>query len=178
MTAEILCTVLLRLFRLDPTVADEHSRAVVAAATSSVPAEVLVAVAYHESKFDSRALSWRDRHGQRQTGVWSANVPPKGARPSWYCGVTQVGGWVPWETCQRFREDVPLAYMEASQHLERWLKSPPCSRRDGHDRWQCALAGYGGGWNAIRNMSTDYADRVLRTAARFRSIAKKYGASS
>lgn len=132
-----------------------------------IPSDLLLSMAYIESRYDPRALSRIEctvGSCHRVTGLWGGAVPPKGAKPSWYCGVLQVGGHVPWRICMAYRTDVQLSYHTAAENLKYWFTTPHCKRR--RDSLNCALQGYGGGWKAIEKNSMRYVNKVMAQRGR------------
>lgn len=121
------------------------------ASTSELPAEVLLGVAWVESRYSTDAVS-RVESGKRITGIPNWKTPPSGTR-SFFCGTTQVGAEDSWEKCRRFR-DVDLAYITLVEELDRWLSV--C-----HHNLTCALTGYNGGFPAIKAGKTNYASTIM-----------------
>lgn len=165
---------------LSPEQAREHVEAAMAAATTEFPAELLLGIAYVESHYDPRALSRKECEGvdpgscTRKTGLWLKTTKPPKARPSWYCGPMQTGGYVPWRECQKMRTDIAYAYAMGVQHLQDWHNDKRCAHLTDAARLNCALAGYNGGNDAVANYKTSrYArwvriqqQRIVRFAAR------------
>jgi hypothetical protein len=177
-TALLLLALLALRPALPEPAAAAHVAAAVAASAPDLPPEVLLGVAAVESGFSGRVLSWRECAGgacRRRTGPWRAAAPPPGAVPSWYCGATQVGGYVPWARCAQLMADVPLSYRVAAAHLHEWARLsrvvPGCRGATLSTDWglRCALRGYNGGFGAVRRGSA-YPDRVLRFVANLRRI--------
>lgn len=164
---------------LSPEQAREHVEAATAAATELVPADLLLSIAYVESRYDPRALSRKECETTapdsctRKTGVWPKATKPPKAKPSWFCGPMQTGGYVPWDECQKMRTDVAYAYSVGVRELTKWLDDKRCARR-GDDRLRCALAGYNGGNAAVADYkSSKYARWVLTIRARIeRSVVR------
>lgn len=151
-----------------------HVEAALAAqAKTDVPADLLLGMAWIESRYDSGALSYMTNEGRRTT-VWRERTPPPGAKPTWYCGVLQVGGRVSWDQCLRLRDDIALNYMTAAEHINSWQRDGQCRRRkSAEDRLFCALQGYGGGYAAIQKNAGRYARHVLLVRARLqRTISR------
>ena len=153
----------------DETLAREHVQAAMdAEAATGVSATLLLGQAYTESRYSPYALSRMECEGEgadevcaRKTGIWRGTKKPKNAKPSWYCGVLQVGGHVPWSECLKLR-DLSYAYTEGAKHLKDWLADPHCAKRkDEATRLHCALLGYGGGYQAIESWTSTYPARVL-----------------
>lgn len=130
-----------------------HALAAVEAATPEVPAEILLGVAWVESRYSPNAVS-RVEDGKRKTGIPTWNKPPYGTR-SFFCGATQVSAEDSWEKCKRFRS-VTLAYTTLIEELNRWLSPRICNHN-----LTCALTGYNGGFPAIKSGKTSYAYTVM-----------------
>ena len=115
---------------------------------TGVDANLLLGIAWAESRYDPNALSRWQCHGKscgRDTTTWSGSEQPAGSSPPWYCGVTQVGGNVTWQTCQTLRENIRLNYLTGAKHLLHWSKQKPCPNKK--DNFYCALRGYNGGYD-------------------------------
>ena len=145
-----------------------HVEAATAVATADFPVELLLGIAYVESRYDPRALSRREcettdpANCTRKTGIWPKATRPPKAQPSWFCGPMQTGGYVPWSECQKMRTDVTYAYRVGEQHLQAWFDDKRCARLSFDDRLTCALAGYNGGNGAVAGYKTSkYARWVL-----------------
>lgn len=169
---------------LSPEQAHEHVEAAMAAATEQLPAELLLSIAYVESRYDMRALSRNECESAdpesctRKTGVWPKATKPPKARQSWYCGPMQTGGYVPWAECQKMRTDVAYAYSVGVRELTKWLDDKRCARLPTDERLRCALAGYNGGNAAVADYkSSKYARWVLAIRARIERNAARAAAS-
>ncbi len=116
------------------TVARANVIAAVNAETTEVPAELLLSVAWRESRYDNRTLGSFD--------TWHHDYPPKGAH-NFYCGVTQAEAHGSWSTCLTLR-DPETAYRTTVEELGRWTER--CRHKVKSSAvGVCALAGYGGG---------------------------------
>jgi hypothetical protein len=150
---------------LDVDIASAHVRAALAAEhETGVDAHLLLAVGYIESRYDRRTLSRWECTGKvchRVRGSWPHVDPPANAHPDWYCGVMQVGGNVPWSTCQRLRFDLDRNYLVGARHLLWWMGVPECRDLSAREQRDCALRGYNGGYPAIRRKSQKYVNMVL-----------------
>ena len=149
--------------------------ALLAEMKTNISADLLLSMAYLESRYNPDALSRRQcKNGEckRETGYWKGDVKPRWARPSWYCGVLQVGGYVPWEECVWLRKDIKANYMTSAIHLRWWTRIEEC-RGSQKRNLQCALQGYGGGYRSIRKGRTRYANHVIRTRERFSRFVVK-----
>lgn len=184
----LIAAIVAMTFHLSPEQARIHVEAAKAAATEEVPVELLLGIAYVESRFDPRALSRVECETKndpstcaRKTGIWTPSTRPPKAKPSWYCGPMQTGGYVPWAECQHMREDVTYAYQVGAEHLTAWLNDRRChALRSSDARLRCALAGYNGGNTAVaaydKSRYVDWVlatrDRVVKFAAKSRAAAK------
>jgi len=180
MTLETLIAALVAMVtHLPADQARIHADAAMAASIEyQLPADLLLSIAYVESRYDPRALSRRECETEdpesctRKTGVWTKATKPPKARPSWYCGPMQTGGYVPWSECQKMRTDVTYAYAVGAQHLQAWRNDKRCARLPDDARLNCALAGYNGGNDAVANYKTSrYARWVLLQRSRIVKFA-------
>lgn len=141
-----------------------HVYAAIAVETKEIPAELLLSIAYSESRYDPNATSYL-LHGKRVANVprWArAAKPPKGVTGPYFCGVTQVAAKLSWKRCQEVR-DIDTAYRVAVGEVAAWLKA---CRKHKKDRMRCALFGYGGGFPAIERATSTYPARVMKRARR------------
>lgn len=175
--------------KLTPAAATAHAQAAVSAAGTwhadlglapDETAELLLGLAYAESRYDMDALSRREcppkQPCRRVTAVWRKKTKPRYARPSWFCGPVQTGGHVSWEECQRMREDATLAYATAARELHAWLRDPACRPHRGRARLVCGIRGYAGGYAAIRGGTLPYPHKVLVLAKAIRRRAAAFAA--
>ena len=147
--------------QLDVEDAFAHARAATHAATPKVSAELLLAVAFVESRFDPLALS-RIEGKHRRGGHYPSDVPPKRLRrgSSLYCGPLQTFA-ANWDDCLAQR-DLALGYTNGAKEITRWLHD----RRVRGDMTR-ALAGYGCGNRGVRTGKCNrYPGRVLWQAKR------------
>lgn len=163
---------------LSPERAREHVEAAAAVATAEFPVELLLSIAYVESRYDPRALSRKECETSdpescvRKTGVWPKATKPPKAKPSWYCGPMQTGGYVPWDACQKMRTDIAYGYAVGVHELTKWYDDKRCARLPADDRLRCVLAGYNGGNDAVVAYKTSkYANYVLRLRSRIMRAA-------
>jgi hypothetical protein len=167
----LLIAALIALFPgyLDTTKAQANVNAAISASiVTGVDAELLLGMAYVESRYNPLSLSrmqCEDGACRRVARIWTGSTPPHGARPTWYCGVLQTGGNVPWDKCLAMR-DLTVGYLSGAEHLVEWMQTPRCAKLPGDDRLVCALRGYSGGWAAIAGQANSYVNSVL--AARHR----------
>jgi hypothetical protein len=134
----------------------EHVVAAERASTARVSAELLLAIAYIESRFDPTATS-RVESGTRKTGHYPGTSPPRNLVPhtSLYCGPLQTlaGSW---SECVGLRE-LPVAYAAGASEMETWL-----SDRRVHGDLNVALAGHGcGNYGVVTGRCNSYPSRVL-----------------
>lgn len=162
-----------------PSHARVHAEGAQAAATNNFPVEVLLGTAYVESRFYQQALSRLECESAdpkscvRKTGVWASHVPPPTARPDWYCGPLQTGGWVTWAECQRMRTDVPYGYQQGVRELTKWWNDPACARLSDDDRLRCTLAGHNAGYAGAASYKTlPYVVDVLKARDRIVKFAE------
>lgn len=139
-----------------------HALAAKIAEAPGVSAELLLAMAYVESRYDSRATS-RVRDGERRTGIPKWESPPKGVTGPYFCGVTQAIAGHSWKRCLELR-DLHTAYQATAGEIKKWLGY---CRND----ITCALTGYGGGFPAIKAGTSTYPARVLSRARAIRKAA-------
>lgn len=144
-----------------------HAYAASVAETDEVPAEVLLSVAWHESRYRGDGVSRLECDGGRCRRVasrWPGRFPTRFRGP-YFCGPTQLR-----RDTEAACRAVTLgqAYGGTVAHLSDWRRL--CRRVGARDRWACALAGYGGGWRPAWDPSrSTYDDRVRSLAARLRS---------
>jgi hypothetical protein len=141
---------------LDQEQAYVHALAATAASSPEVRAEVLLSMAWIESRYYPEAVS-RIENGVRVTGVPRWSSPPKGTY-SFFCGVTQVSAGNSWKKCQQVR-DIFVAYRETVKELEQWMSPRICAHN-----LRCALTGYSGGFAAIKSGTNPYARFALGRA--------------
>ena len=120
--------------------------------TPKIPAEVLLGIAWVESRYSTKAVS-RIEENIRKTEIPSWSSPPKGTY-NFYCGVTQAGAGNSWTKCLEL-QDVFISYKETVAELNQWLSPRICN-----GDLQCALTGYNGGFPAIKS-GTKYANTVM-----------------
>jgi hypothetical protein len=140
----------------------QHAQAALAASTDRVGPELLLAIAFVESRFDVTATS-RVEGKQRRTGHYASTTPPSNlnTRRSMYCGPLQTFA-SSWNECMAQR-DPHVAYAAAVDELERWLRD----RRVRGDITR-ALAGHGcGNYGVATGKCNLYPQRVLWQERRF-----------
>lgn len=152
----------MRLAFAAPTVdiveAYRHASAAVDASDARVPAELLLGMAWVESRFDPTATS-RIEGGKRRTGSYPSTAPPRGGvRGSLYCGPLQTYGR-DWATCLAMRE-LAVGYAAGAAEMRTWLGN----RAVAGDVFR-ALLGHGCGNAGLRTgRCSGYPNRVLRFA--------------
>ena len=139
-----------------PEVAYAHVQAASAAATDQIPAELLLGIAFVESRFEPRAVS-RVEGGTRRTGPYlSTSAPARlDRRASLYCGPLQA--FAPsWSACLGLR-NLTTGYAAGAAELQQWLRD---RRVRGNTRR--ALAGHGcGNLGAVTGKCNNYPERVM-----------------
>jgi soluble lytic murein transglycosylase-like protein len=148
---------------LDLGAAYAHIAAAESAATDQVPVELLLGIAFVESRFDPTAVS-RVEGTTRRVGRYPSTQAPArlNRRASLYCGPLQT--FAPsWSRCMAMR-DLRTAYAAGVAELSGWLRD----RRVKGDVAR-ALAGHGCGNFGIRTRSCNgYPGRVLWMERQFR----------
>jgi hypothetical protein len=158
---------------LDIHAAYAHVEAAEAAASNQVTAELLLGIAFIESRFDPTAVS-RVQGRTRRTGSYRSTSRPTQLDPraSLYCGALQTYA-SSWKSCLGMR-DLKTAYAAAAAELGTWLRD----RRVRGDITR-ALAGHGcGNFGVTTGSCNRYPGRVLWMERRFRSGADHQRASS
>lgn len=157
----------LRLMAADPVIDFSTAYAHVAAAytvsTDSVSPELLLAIAYFESRFDPTTTS-RVEGKLRRTGSYPSTVAPASLNPraSLYCGPLQTFE-SSWSGCLAARS-LPVAYASGVAELTRWLAD-----RRVRGRVDLALAGHGcGNLGVTTGKCNGYPSRVLTLERRLR----------
>lgn len=156
---------------LAPDVAYAHAEAASAAATAEIPAELLLGIAFVESRFDTTAVSRVEGH-VRRTGRWPSRIAPArlDRRASLFCGPLQTYARS-WSACLAMR-DLRTAYTAAVAELSQWLRD-----RRVHGNTTRALAGHGCGNFGVRTgQCNGYPRRVLDMTRRFRDGSTKHQA--
>lgn len=157
----------LRLTATEPSVSPEtayaHVEAATEAATDEVTREILLAMAFIESRFEAHTLS-RMEGKRRVHGRYLPTTPPKrlDKKGSMYCGPLQTRAKT-WDDCLAQRTDLVLAYRAGARELTNWL-------RDRHVKGDItrALAGYGCGYHGVKTGKCNrYPNRVLWQARQF-----------
>ncbi|HEX5061064.1 MAG TPA: hypothetical protein VFV99_16980 [Kofleriaceae bacterium] len=152
--------------QLEPAEVLAHAHAATVAATPQISAELLLGMAYVESRFDPLAVS-RIEGKHRRVGHYPSTNPPVKLRKgsSLYCGPLQTFAGT-WDECMAAR-NLDVAYATAAKEIGRWLRD----RRVRGDMTR-ALAGYGCGNRGVKTGQCNrYPGRVLWQAKRL-EIAK------
>lgn len=148
-------TLVLKLAEYSPPEgADAHVAAAIAASTPHAPAELLLAMAWVESRFDATATSFVRADGKRGGG--RVKLERDAGRGPRFCGVMQVQAGKKWEDCLAARP-LQVGYARGAHEISSWLKA---TRGD----VAAALRGYGCGWYGVRNECRRYDRRVLHVA--------------
>jgi hypothetical protein len=161
----------LRLHTAFPTVgvveAYANASAAVEASTALVSADLLVAVAYIESRFDPTATS-RVVGARRMTGSYPSLEPPRGLNGTLYCGELQTYA-ASWAECIAMR-DPARAYAAGADELGKWLRD----RRVRGDV-ELALAGHGCGNAGVATRSCNNYPARVQAVRHFilRSVPKR-----
>ncbi len=140
----------------------KQAKAAIEASTQEISVEVLLAMAWLESRYSVNAVS-RVENGIRKTGIPAWKTPPQNTR-SFFCGVTQASAGDSWILCQKFR-DVSVAYRTTVRELTQWLSV--CNHN-----LSCALTGYSGGFPALKT-GNHYAATILYRADLIRRALHK-----
>jgi hypothetical protein len=148
---------------LPPETAYAHAQAANIAATEQVPAELLLGIAFVESRYDPTAIS-RVEGGVRKTGPYLSTSAPAGLNrgASLYCGPLQT--FAPsWSACIAMRK-LDVAYAAAAAELGQWLRD-----RRVQGNTTRALAGHGcGNFGVATGSCRGYPSRVLDVTRRLR----------
>ena len=140
----------------------ENASAAVEASTPDVQPELLLAIAFVESRFDVTATS-RVEGRKRRTGHYAGTTPPSNlnTKMSMYCGPLQTFAGS-WSECMAMR-DPHVAYAAGADELETWLRD----KRVRGDITR-ALAGHGCGNHGVTTGKCNrYPQRVLWQERRF-----------
>lgn len=119
-----------------PRVALAHATNAQIAADATFSKELLLAMAYKESRFERNTFT----HA----------IDDKG-NDKWFCGALAVTATT-WEQCETFMRDDTLNYKTAMKELYKWRKFCIVKRKQRkHSLMRCTLDGYGAGWKAALN---------------------------
>ncbi len=138
----------------------------VAQETRAVPAEILLAIAIHESELEFRAVSWRDDGGKRVDRLWvdATSAPPDNRRLT--CGLMQTAA-VSRAACARLL-DPTIAFAAGAAEFAEWLEA---ARGD----FAGALSGYAGGNRGIAAWRAGEEADATRFARLFQRQARALG---
>lgn len=142
-------------------VAYEHASAAIAAATPTVGVELLLAIAFVESRYDPTWVS-RVERGRRKIGRHPSTTPPRhlDRKASLFCGPLQTYARS-WRSCLALR-DSRLGYAAGVAEIQSWLRD----RRVRGDVKR-ALAGHGCGNHGVTTGRCNrYPERVLAVERR------------
>ena len=157
---------------LPPEVAYDHAAAAVAAETDQVAAELLLGIAFVESRFDPTAVSRVEGH-TRKTGSYRTTEAPAllDRRASLFCGPLQTYAGS-WSACVGMR-DLSTGYAAGVGELRQWLRDPRV-----HGSTVRALAGHGcGNFGVATGRCNGYPERVLDMARRLRPTPSRQPAA-
>ena len=166
-TLELALRLQIAVPTIEPHTAYEHAAAAIATTTPRLSPDLLLAIAYVESRYDPTSVS-RVERGQRRTGRYRSMRPPRALDPhtSLFCGPLQAYARS-WRQCLAFREPV-VGYAAAVAELERWLDD----RRIRGDIAR-ALAGHGCGNHGVTTGKCNrYPARVLRVHRKLVSLKR------
>jgi hypothetical protein len=139
---------------LDVEHAYAHASAALEAADRTSPAELLLAIAYVESRYDATATS-RVEGTVRKTGSYPVTTAPHYLRGTLYCGPLLTCA-KSWDQCVGMRV-LATGYSAGVTELNKWLRDPRV--RGNLTR---ALLGHGCGNTGLKTGQCNrYPDRVL-----------------
>lgn len=149
--------------KANPGKAAKHvDAALYASQQTGVSPEILLGIAYVESRYFSEVVSRMECTAEdchRMGGFWRSRYKPTNFSGPYYCGALQVGGHVSWGRCQGLISDLRENYLTAARHLQAWLDQPIC-----HGNLRCALLGNAGGFPMIKRNRSTYPQRCTRVA--------------
>lgn len=154
---------------ITPTTALQNALAAVDSESSDIKAELLLAIASHESRFTPTAVS-RVEKGTRVTGVPRWLKPSMTVNGPYFCGVTQAEAGMSWQAC-RDLQDLTNSYKKTTDELHKWLSF--CSRIGRAGDMNCALLGYAGGVAAVRENSHPYPLIVIGVMNKILRVRRK-----
>jgi hypothetical protein len=148
---------------LPPEAAYDHAVAAAAAATDQVAAELLLGIAFVESRFDPTAVSRVEGHTRRTGSYRTTEAPAQlDRRAALFCGPLQTYAGS-WPKCVGMRE-LSTGYAAGVGELQQWLRDPRV--RGNTVR---ALAGHGcGNFGVTTGRCNGYPERVLDMMRRLR----------
>jgi hypothetical protein len=138
---------------LERAAAPAHAIAAIAAERGAITAETLLAMGYSETRYDGAHVGGRGK----------------------FCGVVQATATGA-DDCASLA-DLGAGYAAGADQLAIWVRA--CSSTSRRGAWPsaitCALAGYGGGWRAVRAGTSSYPARVIARARRIRRLERSLG---
>jgi len=156
--------------KANPGKAAKHADAALyASQQTGVSPEILLGIAYVESRYFSEVVSRMEcvaEECHRAGGFWRSESRSSRFRGPYFCGALQVGGHVSWQRCRELISDLQENYLVAARHLQAWLDQPIC-----HGNLRCALLGNAGGFPMIKANRSTYPQRCTRVA---RAIRRRY----
>jgi hypothetical protein len=156
-----LLNLIFRCYFLGLTVGNQQAACqAVRVETVALPAEMLLAVAWIESRFTLDSVS-KIEQGQRTTGQTSAGQLARSHGP-FFCGPLQSAAGLSRSACSAMQS--AKGWQVGAAEIQVWLKT---CRGD----WRCALSGHGcgnAGAKAKRCGRSDYASRALILADKVR----------
>jgi len=170
--ADTLDPLALAIVDLEPSVslaAAEHHVTWARAAADDLEPELMLAIAWHESRLIPRTVS-------RRWCLLGACVRRLGRLEAWtpldtgpyFCGVMQVRALGSRARCEELMHDVPGTYAAGAALLRAWRDDPACHRHE--DRERCMLLGYGGGYRMVQR-GDNFPDEIARIVGRLRRRA-------
>ena len=153
---------------LPAEVAFDHAAAAVAAETDQIPAELLLGIAFVESRFDPTAVSRVEGH-TRKTGSYRTTEAPAqlDRRAALFCGPLQTYAGS-WSACVGMR-DLSTGYTAGASELQQWLHDPRVRGTTVR-----ALAGHGcGNFGVTTGRCNGYPERVLDMTRRLRPMPSR-----
>lgn len=150
-----------------------HVLAALQAETPSIPATLLLAQAWKESRWTAFAVSrvelQLDGSRLRRAGTFKKKFPPYFRGP-YFCGASQLQRKTE-KSCRAIGLDTQANYLEARKHIEQWLVF--CARnKAGKHNLDCALAGYGGGIKYAKKTASK--SRPWKYGQNTQRLAKSY----
>jgi hypothetical protein len=142
---------------VDASTAYRHASIAVETSDPTLPPELLLAIAYVESRFDPTATS-RIEGATRRTGPYPS-IHARGARGPFYCGPLQTYAR-DWSSCVAMR-DLATGYRAGAAEMKQWMRDA----RVGKDVYR-ALLGHGCGNLGLSagRCGNGYPNKVMRFA--------------
>lgn len=147
--------------------AEANASAALSAASNDVPVEVLLVVAFHESRYVPEASPWPRPYGDRATRPTTCT---HASGCVWRCGVMQADARS-WRECLDYR-DLEHGYAAGADQIQAWTDVCRAHGVTGRTRLlHCALSGYGPG--KATPDGTAYSHWVLRQAVRLGALERR-----